>query len=504
MRTRIIPVSILILLTLLAVTPLMCQIAKAQTQYSVTIWAWDHEGGWQVPVKIYRDGVDTGFTTPATFIDQTGTHTYSVPNVNSWGSPFSDWDEGGSNWTDTTLTVSSGGTYTARYRAGYSVTIWGWDYIDGWEKPVSITKDGVPTGFSTPYTFTDLTGIHTFAVPYSNSAGHPFSDWSNDWTDPTLIVNSAGVYTARYREGYSVTIRGWCHSESWISRPISLDNSPTGYNTPRIFYLIGTHTIEVPGYDENGHVFYGWNEGFSSSPTLTVSSAGVFTAHYATQPEGSMTINSGAEYTSSASVDVWMETILLDSFVGTFSDARWRVSNDGVWDTEPWLLFSEKIPWTLTPGDGVKIVYYQLKDTARVSQTYSNSIILDTTAPTGSITINDGANSTDSTSVTLKIVWGDNLATFSQILVRFSNDGVWDTEQWEPLDLSNTRSWVLLAGEGTKTVYFQVKDAAGLLSPTYSDTITLTVVIPEFSEFTMFIMLVILTLTVAGLLRKRN
>ena len=196
--------------------------------------------------------------------------------------------------------------HPANAQETYQATIWGWDYIQGWGSPVPITLDGVATGYSTPTTF-NLTGTHTFTVPSLNSENHPFSDWDiggSDWTDPTVTVSSAGVYTARYREGYSVTVWAWCASEQqgWVARPITLDGSYTGYSTPRSFYLIGTHTIEVPNYDESGHKFYGWNEGTSSSPTLTVNSAGVFTAKYRGAPTGSIVINGGSTYTTSTSV----------------------------------------------------------------------------------------------------------------------------------------------------------------------------------------------------------
>jgi hypothetical protein len=64
--------------------------------------------------------------------------------------------------------------------------------------------DGVPTGYSTPYTFTGLTGTHTFTVPSTNSVGHPFSDWNTGSTGTTITVSSAGVYTARYK-GIAIT-----------------------------------------------------------------------------------------------------------------------------------------------------------------------------------------------------------------------------------------------------------------------------------------------------------
>jgi hypothetical protein len=59
-----------------------------------------------------------------------------------------------------------------------------------------------------------------------------------------------------------------------------------------------------------------------------------------------------------------------------------RFSNDGVWGTEPWESFSPTKSWTLTSGDGTKIVYFQIKDNAGlISSTYSNSTLLDTSMP---------------------------------------------------------------------------------------------------------------------------
>ncbi len=121
-----------------------------------------------------------------------------------------------------------------------------------------------------------------------------------------------------------------------------------------------------------------------------------------------------------------------------------------------------------------------------------DSIILDTLPPQGSIQINNGAISTSSTTVTLSLTYVDATSNVSQ--VRYSNDNVWDTEVWETPALS--KSWSLTSGEGTKTVYYQVKDNSGLISSTYSDSITLTIeVIPEFSSSTLSLFMII-TLTV--------
>lgn len=123
-------------------------------------------------------------------------------------------------------------------------------------------------------------------------------------------------------------------------------------------------------------------------------------------------------------------------------------------------------------------MYYQVKDNADVTSiTYTDTIILDTTAPTGSIIINNDNPYTASTAVTLSLTATDSTSGISE--VRLSNDGVWDTEPWEPQ--VSTKSWTLSPGDGAKTVYYQIRDNAGLTSTAYSDTITIDTVAPEGS-----------------------
>jgi len=96
-----------------------------------------------------------------------------------------------------------------------------------------------------------------------------------------------------------------------------------------------------------------------------------------------------------------------------------------------------------------------------------SQIKLDKTAPSGSIIINEGALSTNLTSVSLRLTSSDGGSGVYR--VRYSNDGIWDTESWVVFEF--TKSWWLPLGDGMKTVYYQVKDLAGLISQTYSDLI---------------------------------
>jgi hypothetical protein len=97
---------------------------------------------------------------------------------------------------------------------------------------------------------------------------------------------------------------------------------------------------------------------------------------------------------------------------------------------------------------------------------------VDKNDPSGSIVINNNDTYTNSTSVTLTLTFTPDVSQ-----VRYSNDGVWDTEPWE--NASTTKAWILTAGDGTKTVYYQVKGNAGLAN--YSDTIILDTTPPTIS-----------------------
>jgi hypothetical protein len=98
----------------------------------------------------------------------------------------------------------------------------------------------------------------------------------------------------------------------------------------------------------------------------------------------------------------------------------------------------------------------------------------DVSAPTGSVSINGGNAYVNSLAVTLTTPATD--ADTGVAEMRFSNDGsAWSA--WEPK--AATKSWTLTAGDGTKTVYAQYRNNAGMVSSTVSDTITVDTVAPS-------------------------
>jgi len=192
-----------------------------------------------------------------------------------------------------------------------------------------------------------------------------------------------------------------------------------------------------------------------------------------TAPEGSIVINNGSLYTSSTSLMLYLTAA--DTLSGVHEV---RYSSDGVWDTEPWASFSQTKSWTLPPGDGNRTVYYQIKDNAGlISPVCEDTIILDTSAPTGSILINEGTPYTNSSEVTLQLSANDSGSGVDSM--RFSNDSItWSN--WEAY--SSIKNWTLTSGDEIKTVYFQIKDNANLISITYAATVILDTSSPNITQ----------------------
>jgi len=127
-------------------------------------------------------------------------------------------------------------------------------------------------------------------------------------------------------------------------------------------------------------------------------------------------------------------------------------------------------PQINTEGLNNRVEYWSIDSLGHEESPHQivTGVKLDKTSPTGSIVINQGAALTASQSVSLSLTFSDLNSGVSQI--RFSNDGVWDTESWE--SATSSKAWSLTSGDGLKNVYYQIKDNAGF-TVTYLDSITL-------------------------------
>jgi len=195
------------------------------------------------------------------------------------------------------------------------------------------------------------------------------------------------------------------------------------------------------------------------SDTKAVTGLSPFTA----VPTGTIVINGGAAFTSSASV-----TLSLSATSANGPVTQMQFSKDGVnfFSFEP---YATTRVVTLLPGDGPKTMYVRFADAAgKVSAIISAPITLDTVLPSGTLSINGGALFTSSSIVNLTLSATDANGVSS---MQFSNDGI---NFFTPVPYATSYSVNLLPGDGVRTLLARFIDAAGNVSAAVSASITVS------------------------------
>ncbi len=158
--------------------------------------------------------------------------------------------------------------------------------------------------------------------------------------------------------------------------------------------------------------------------------------------------------------------------------------NGGSW---AWTLISNPIEdFVLSAGQGSKYVYVVLKDSP--SPSYSTvidgGIVFDTANPSaGAWTINGNALYSLASTVGLTTTVSPSDATSGVYQMRFSNNN----SSWSPWETNaSSKTWDITsatyggnANQGSKTVFVQIRDKAGNISSSVSDSISYDSVIPN-------------------------
>jgi alpha-tubulin suppressor-like RCC1 family protein/subtilisin family serine protease len=184
------------------------------------------------------------------------------------------------------------------------------------------------------------------------------------------------------------------------------------------------------------------------------------------KPSGTVQINGGGAFVAGRKVTLDLGAGDPPPGSGVYAVST---SNDGVtWSA--WTTLSEKEDWTLSSGDGLKTVYVRYRDrTHNVSAKAKDTILLDTRAPQGTVSINGGDARTRSRAVVLALSASDPTPSSGLGEMRFSNNGTtWSS--WNPYEKS--AQWSLSPGAGDKTVYAQYRDRARNISPIARDSIS--------------------------------
>jgi hypothetical protein len=152
-----------------------------QIPYAINVNSHCNTEDVDISVSITMDGSPTGYTTPHTFIDLTGTHNFTVPSSDPSGHSFKQWSTGS---TSITIIITSGGTYTAYYQAQYTLTI-------------TTTDGGTTNPVPGTYTYSSGTVVSVTATP---STDYFFDHWELDGvkrSSPTIIVTMDMNYSLK-------------------------------------------------------------------------------------------------------------------------------------------------------------------------------------------------------------------------------------------------------------------------------------------------------------------
>jgi len=138
-------------------------------------------------------------------------------------------------------------------------------------------------------------------------------------------------------------------------------------------------------------------------------------------------------------------------------------------------------------GEGLVTARIGLFDLVGNEAVHVWQFMIDKSAPTGSVEINEGASDTYQTVVTLRIEtqWGESEAPVAEIKLR-NDDLNFSQAEWMPFDADagpyiTHKTWVLKEEAGLRTVYVRLRDEAGNESSdtVIKDSITLIIQYPD-------------------------
>jgi hypothetical protein len=224
---------------------------------------------------------DGGYAIAATYSPGSSSDAFWLIKTDSFGNP--QWNK----------TYEGAGYYDKAYAifntsdGGYAMAgIWGGSQSDAvliktdslgnqeWMKRVGGTAGDSAYDFKP----TSDGGYVLAGNTYSYGAGNPGAGQSEFWL---VKLGPPGPLQ------YNATIAAYCTTENVsVTVGISMDGSSTGFGTPHTFTsLSGIHNFTVPAADIGGHLFGKWNTN-ATITTITVSSAGTYTAFYDLDGDG--------------------------------------------------------------------------------------------------------------------------------------------------------------------------------------------------------------------------
>ena len=365
------------------------------------------------------------------------------------------------------------------------------------------------------------TVIYTWTPAVDNIGIRDYRVWitnTNDYSESFLTLAPTLIYTEAFSEGvkYYARVRAtdkngntgvWSDSSNavtpdlsspTISTPQVIHNVPDYLHVVDYIHLYYTNTMSagaifrLQGYSEDalsGVARVSFSEAFGESPADVTSgfqpwksgfyiieygddASGVINAHVYDRLEntaiqtftyeldgqgpytGTVVINDGATYVTQTlvSLALWSDDI------GSGVAEMCIIQSDEACDANAWELYHTTSEWTLAGSDGLKTIYVWYRDHLKnVSGPYSSTIFLDRVAPTGTVTIVEGAY-TRQVTVTLALSATDVAPSSGVVQMRVRQAGeVWG--EWK--SYGNSETLRLSGDDGEKMVGVQYRDGAG-------------------------------------------
>ena len=307
-----------------------------------------------------------------------------------------------------------------------------------------------------PWNLEDVDGGHTVYVRLRDAVGWTtdiYDDIILDTIPPTarIIINEDDVYTSKRDVTLYITI------DDMILTQVKLRNAGLPWNDNWLYHI---SPAEHPWTLTDGV------DGSREVSMLVRDAAGnevVVTDEIlldTTPPEVELTVAGGNQFISELLVGV--DLIATDATSGV---AKMRMSNTDDFSDASWKEFQEGSDWLFPEGDGMKTLFVQVIDGAGLITTLDTTVIMDTTAPAGTFTINEGGVFVQTSHVTLRLDFEDD---FGIDVVRVSNSVSFEGAQWVAYIAS--MSWDLV-DEGERVVYLEVRDLAGNVATSEATTI---------------------------------
>ncbi len=348
----------------------------------------------------------------------------------------------------------------------------------GWTSVTSTTNFTA----NVSYTVSSGDGNKTVYVWYKDTAGNVSTTANGsitlDTTAPTVTITSptsSGVYTSAVG---SLNLGGSASDSASGIGAVTWNNAATGSNgtatgttswtISAINLSMGENTINVVANDGASNTGTGTIKVTYSGnvPTVTTSAATNVTATTATL--------NGTVNANGLSTSAWFQYGLSS---GTYTGTTTTQAVSGSSTTSVGIAVSG-----LTAGKGY---YYRIAASSSAGTSYGSELSFstpDSSAPTGSFTINSGATYTGTTTVTLNLSATDDVMVSGYYVSQNSTTPSSSAGGWVAVSATTTYtgniSYTLSSGDGNKTVYVWYKDFAGNVSGASSGSITLDTTAP--------------------------